>query len=474
MPSPLRGWKWASFVAVSAVAMACGGGSDGKQLLPAPLNVSATPGVYKMTIRWDPVAGATSYNLYVSSSPGITKALAHNVGVTSPYTFIGQSAGLRYYAVTAVDAQGESPLSTEVSEVIRLVAFVTSTTGTGNLSSWAGATGTGVAAGDSICQARAVAAGLIGAEYVAWLSDGTTDAPCHLRGLTGKLPNCGLGAPPTSATGPWTRTDGAPFGDGIDAMLGTSGWLYVPMRFDEFGAKVTLYPGPFTATDYFGGLASGGESCGGWTTSSSANIVTGTTYKTAVGWTEGSITQCNGTARLLCFETGSVPIRAPWPVAGRRAFITSTGYTGNLGGLAGADAACQARATAGALSNPTRFKAWLSTSTVNAKDRLTSGGPWVRVDGIPFANSLTDLTSSTLFTGLAVDEFGGHAMDAAYTGTGSAGLVEGTYTCSDWTYGGATGPPYAAGGLTDSAYSDWTYGAVFFCNGPARLYCFED
>src|SRR5207248_2675590 len=42
----------------------------------------------------------------------------------------------------------------------------------------------------------------------------------------------------------------------------------------------------------------------------------------------------------------------------KRVFVTSVMYDGNLGGLAGADAKCQARATAASLSGT--YKAWLS------------------------------------------------------------------------------------------------------------------
>src|SRR5262249_20432303 len=56
-----------------------------------------------------------------------------------------------------------------------LQAFTTSTTGTGDLHSWAEVAGTGLsglAAGDGICQARAAAARLANPEqYVVWLSD---------------------------------------------------------------------------------------------------------------------------------------------------------------------------------------------------------------------------------------------------------------------------------------------------------------
>src|SRR5438046_556790 len=67
------------------------------------------------------------------------------------------------------------------------------------------------------------------------------------------------------------------------------------------------------------------------------------------------------------------------------AFVTSTTQTGNLGGLAGADAICQSRAANAALSGT--YRAYLSTSVTDALSRIDRAGGWVRVDGLPVANS---------------------------------------------------------------------------------------
>lgn len=81
-------------------------------------------------------------------------------------------------------------------------------------------------------------------------------------------------------------------------------------------------------------------------------------------------------------------------------FITSAGSGdgANLGGLAGADRICQARAEAvGAGSR--RWRAYLSASAgpgkqaVNARDRIGSG-PWYNAKGIPVAMSVADLHSA--------------------------------------------------------------------------------
>jgi hypothetical protein len=74
-------------------------------------------------------------------------------------------------------------------------------------------------------------------------------------------------------------------------------------------------------------------------------------------------------------------------------FITSVGSGdgANLGGLAGADAHCQSLAAAVGGGSKT-WHAYLSTDTVNAKDRIGSG-PWYNVKGVMVANNVADLHS---------------------------------------------------------------------------------
>jgi Protein of unknown function (DUF1554) len=61
-------------------------------------------------------------------------------------------------------------------------------------------------------------------------------------------------------------------------------------------------------------------------------------------------------------------------------FVTSQGFNGNLGGLAGADTKCQALADTAGLGGT--YKAWLSDSTTDARNRLTQATvPYRLVDG---------------------------------------------------------------------------------------------
>jgi len=83
----------------------------------APTGVAAAPGDGQVTISWNAVAGATSYNLYWATAPGVTPATGTQIaGVTSPFVHGALVNGTTYYyVVTAVNALGESPASAQAS-----------------------------------------------------------------------------------------------------------------------------------------------------------------------------------------------------------------------------------------------------------------------------------------------------------------------------------------------------------------------
>ncbi|MDH4163516.1 MAG: DUF1566 domain-containing protein [Nitrospirota bacterium] len=83
----------------------------------APTGVSATPADSQNAIEWSPSAGATSYNIYWSKLPGVTKWNGAKIsGTTSPHIHTGLWNGqIYYYVVTAVNAEGESADSSEVN-----------------------------------------------------------------------------------------------------------------------------------------------------------------------------------------------------------------------------------------------------------------------------------------------------------------------------------------------------------------------
>lgn len=135
-------------------------------------------------------------------------------------------------------------------------------------------------------------------------------------------------------------------------------------------------------------------------------------------------------------------------------FVTSKnpGKGGDLGGLAGADAHCQSLAESAGMGSKT-WHAYLSTSTVDARDRIGSG-PWYNVKGEMIAANVAQLHGDNNLNGeTAIDENGdtppylvlvdGQAQRSGdslahdiLTGTNDDG-TKNELTCNDWTDGTA-------------------------------------
>jgi hypothetical protein len=83
-----------------------------KNIPPASILVSG-----KATLLWDEIPSATSYNVYVSSSPGVTKLSGSKIrNVTNPFTITQLKPGKTYnFVVTVVNELGESEESRELS-----------------------------------------------------------------------------------------------------------------------------------------------------------------------------------------------------------------------------------------------------------------------------------------------------------------------------------------------------------------------
>lgn len=141
--------------------------------------------------------------------------------------------------------------------------------------------------------------------------------------------------------------------------------------------------------------------------------------------------------------------------SGMSFFLTSKGPGdgANLGGLAGADAHCQALAESVGAGGKT-WRAYLSTSgdsAVNARDRIGSG-PWTAANGVQVAQDVDDLHSDNnkLSKENSIGENGepingrGDSPNRHDILTGSN--LDGTafsdgadHTCRNWTYSGSEG-----------------------------------
>jgi hypothetical protein len=192
----------------------------------------------------------------------------------------------------------------------------------------------------------------------------------------------------------------------------------------------------------------------------------------------------------------------PSPSTGPRFFVTSsTSVTGNLGGLAGADARCQSLAAAVSLGSKT-WRAYLSAerdatgARVDARSRIGQG-PWTNVNGVVVATDLNDLHARKGDAAVFIDERGQRipgqwagspspVQHDILTGSNADGTLMVGATCADWTsdststvaqvgHSDGLGP----GGDTSGALSSWNSAhANQNCNntaprgGAGRLYCF--
>jgi fibronectin type 3 domain-containing protein len=120
---------WISVIALFSVTAfgltGCGGGGGGgTPIIPMTTAPAAPTGVAaaalnntQVGLTWGAVTGATSYNVYWSTTAGLPKEQRTKISVAAPpFTHSNlQSGATYYYLVTAVNSAGESAPSAEVS-----------------------------------------------------------------------------------------------------------------------------------------------------------------------------------------------------------------------------------------------------------------------------------------------------------------------------------------------------------------------
>jgi len=198
-------------------------------------------------------------------------------------------------------------------------------------------------------------------------------------------------------------------------------------------------------------------------------------------------------ASLVLFGISAVTVHAQ--DTSMSFFITSAGPGdgANLSGLKGADAHCQALAKSAGAGGKT-WRAYLSSSTENARDRI-GNGPWHNAKGVLIARDLaalhsdanainkqTGLSESGAATNGRGDKPNRHDI---LTGSGPDGMLAAGKTCNDWTHNGdgsAIVGHHDRMGLRDDAPSkSWnsSHGsrgcgqeALRGSGGDGLLYCF--
>jgi hypothetical protein len=186
--------------------------------------------------------------------------------------------------------------------------------------------------------------------------------------------------------------------------------------------------------------------------------------------TDPSKTPNNGDSGVTTTTTGDAGDGGGVTAGPKKAFVSSTLVTGNIGGVAGADALCNNAAKAANL--PGTYVAWISTQNSNAIDRVVANGPWQLVDGTQIAATKADLTLGNLPKQFNKDEKGNippAVEDRVWTGTGPNGKFN-SADCNAW---GGTG----GGGLVGEAEQKnggWTSIANEACTEVNRVYCLQN
>ncbi len=155
-------------------------------------------------------------------------------------------------------------------------------------------------------------------------------------------------------------------------------------------------------------------------------------------------------------------------------FITSEPFTqGDIKGLVGADYQCRHRAAKLFLANAERYRAWISTSTVHAADRLYHArGPYKLINGLQVAANWDALIAGPLDNPINVSELSETVDALVFTGTASSGFAAPNTThCDNWTDPSWTN--FAWYGASTEVNSDWTLAVESDCGVHAGLYCFE-
>lgn len=174
----------------------------------------------------------------------------------------------------------------------------------------------------------------------------------------------------------------------------------------------------------------------------------------------------------------------------RIVFVTSATYTGDLGGLSGADLKCRNLATAAGIDNAKTFRAWLSDGFEWPASRFQQtglvGAPYVLLDGRIIAWNFNGLVDSGPYTGISITEQGEAVVERqVWTNTSAFGeRFSPVDHCDHWTSSAfdlsARVGWNALAVQAGPAWTTWhderhfTSYVTGDCSWPRRLYCFED
>jgi cysteine-rich repeat protein len=162
----------------------------------------------------------------------------------------------------------------------------------------------------------------------------------------------------------------------------------------------------------------------------------------------------------------------------RRVFVTSALYNGAaIESLNIANALCANRADDQGWPDALKYRAWLSDSTTDARDRFKQGrGRLVMANGLVFAKSWSALLAGQLENPLEVTEKSETYQGGVWTGTRPDGTaVPGTEHCDDWSSSSPLKKGYF--GFSNLKTVEWTMAEdgdqPASCPADFALYCFQ-
>lgn len=294
--------------------------------------------------------------------------------------------------------------------------------------------------GDALCTALATDAGLAGT-YRVWFPSLDVSATARLGEARG-----------------WVRTDGVPFADAPDDI--ESGRLWYPLVRDEHGESVlNVAVATGTAPD---GAAT--QVCD----AQSDTVTVGESASVSGSWTAVGVQSCEAHAHVYCFGIDhDAPIEAEVQ-SGRRAFVSSSAFSGS-NGLTTFDDACEADAAAAGLDGS--FLAFAPASFMSAVSRFDlAGEPWINLHGQriwPTADGLSN--AGPLDTGVSTFADGNSATVALWTGAAEPTAGNG-FNCSNWLQPGFTAQ-HSRSGLTIEWFALPDFDP---CTTEKHVLCFEE
>jgi hypothetical protein len=334
------------------------------------------------------------------------------------------------------------------------LVFATSSTFPGNLGS--------ALAYQSQCNTLATAAGINNATndaYIVWLA-ATNYNPVTLLG----------------STRGWVRADLLPWIDDMTATL-SSGAVYYPVAYDENGQRVIGYTlAGMTGT----GTALTGYNCNDWTNSTGL-VSDGHTHAGSKGWFYNNVGfgSCGVAERVLCVMKGTNTPVTVTPVAGKKIYLTKSGWVPG-GGLSAADTKCLADAP----TSVTAAKAILVASTRALTDVLGATTVYVRPDGVKVGTGAEIVQAlNSYYAPATIESAVTQDGDGNFVNTGVAQLLwtgvssQGTAdkdTCRDWTSAASTDT--GTGGGVATGWSAAGRDGNFACNNSSAqifLQCAE-